>query len=128
MDEFARDASKRSGRKGICKRCDAARCRDYYGRNRDKVIARVLAARDPVEPREAVCPGCGEQFMATGRRRYCTPGCWPTVDRGATVTATCEWCDREFEARARDREHGWGRFCGKSCALRTRRAAERTAA
>ena len=120
VDEFARDASKASGHKSYCKRCDAARCRDYYSRNREQVIARMLAAREPVEPRELVCPGCGEPFTAKGRQRYCKPSHRPGGDRGAKVQAVCAWCGGEFEARARDRARGGGRFCCKSHALRAR--------
>jgi hypothetical protein len=39
------------------------------------------------------------------------------------VMVPCERCGREFEATVRDRERGWARFCGKSCSMRTRRAA-----
>jgi hypothetical protein len=89
LEEFARDASKASGRKGRCKSCDNARCRDYYARNRDKVIARVIARRGP--PQLATCPTCGEKFAKTnGRQRYCKPEHRPTTgDRGAKVTVTC---------------------------------------
>jgi hypothetical protein len=120
LEEFARDASKASGRKSYCKPCDAARCRDYSSRNSDKVLARVKAARPPVVPRELVCRGCGETFMTTGRRRYCKPECRPTGDRGAKVTVSCAWCNTDFEARARDRARGGGRFCCKSHALEAR--------
>jgi hypothetical protein len=120
LEEFARDASKASGHKGRCKSCDNARCRDYYARNRDKVIARVIARRD--SPQLATCPTCGEPFAKTnGRQRYCKPEHRPTTgDRGAKVTASCAWCGREFEARARDRARGGGRFCCKSHALQYR--------
>jgi hypothetical protein len=36
------------------------------------------------------------------------------------VTVLCEGCGEPFEARARDVERGWGRFCQKSCSLRAR--------
>jgi hypothetical protein len=58
--------------------------------------------------------------MATDRQRYCEVGCRPTADRAATVTVECAWCGRGFEARARDVECGWGRFCTKAHALRAR--------
>jgi hypothetical protein len=41
VDEFARDKSKGSGRKSICKACDNAKSSRYYAANRDRVIARV---------------------------------------------------------------------------------------
>lgn len=121
VGEFARDASKASGRKRLCKACDNARSRDYYSRNRERVLARVLAARGRVSPHEAVCAGCGERFMASGRQRYCEPSCRPAS--GATVITECERCGEPFEARARDRAKGLARFCGKSCAIRFRHAA-----
>ena len=116
LGEFSRDRSKASGRASICRACDALKGRRYYQANRDKVLAR----REPAPPREAVCAGCGEQFMATGRQVYCKPGCRPTGDRGAKVTVPCAWCGREFEAGARDRARGGGRFCCKSHGLQGR--------
>ena len=74
-------------------------------------------------PREAVCERCGETYTQTAARQlYCGKG-----SCGEFVTAACDGCGEPFEARARDREPGWARFCGKPCALRTRRAAERQA-
>jgi hypothetical protein len=74
-------------------------------------------------PREAECGRCGEPYTQTfARQLYCDrPGC------GEFVTVLCDGWWKPFEARARDRARGWARFCGKSCALRTRRAAEREA-
>jgi hypothetical protein len=119
LDEFARDASKASGRKGLCKSCDNAKSADYYARNRDRVIARVSARRG--SPRLATCASCGDPFTRTnGRQRYCEPACRPIGDRGAKITVSCGWCDGEFEARARDRARGAGRFCCKSHALQAR--------
>jgi hypothetical protein len=113
VEEFARDATKRLGRKGICKACDNAKSRRYYAAHRDEVLARVKRG-----PREAACASCGRTFTATnGRQRYCTPECRPVRDSGATVTVACEWCGREFEARARDRKRGGCRYCGRSCSL-----------
>jgi hypothetical protein len=37
------DRSKASGRKSVCKECDAAKSRAYYAENRERVIARVSA-------------------------------------------------------------------------------------
>jgi hypothetical protein len=67
-------------------------------------------------PREAVCESCGESYTQTAPRQlYCgREGC------GELVAATCEWCGQPFEARARDREKGFGRFHSKSCALQAR--------
>jgi DNA-directed RNA polymerase subunit RPC12/RpoP len=116
VDRFSRDRSKGSGRACICRPCDAEKGRRYYEANRERVLAR----HDPAPPREAVCGGCGERFMAKGRQRYCKPACRPTGDRGSKVSVECAWCGREFEARARDRARGGGRFCCKSHALQAR--------
>jgi hypothetical protein len=43
ISEFARDRSKTSDRKSICKRCDRLKARRYYQENREAVIARVSA-------------------------------------------------------------------------------------
>jgi hypothetical protein len=113
--EFSRDRSKASGRSSICRPCDALKGRRYYRENREQVLARHKAP-----PREAVCAGCGEPFTKHGRQRYCKPECRPAKVTGATVTVVCAWCGREFEARARDRARGGGRFCCKSHALQAR--------
>jgi len=113
---FSRDRSKASGRASICRACDALKGRRYYAANRDRVLA-----RHRVPPREVACAACGEPFVSTnGRHVYCKPACRPTGDRGAKVTASCAWCDHEFEARARDHARGGGRFCCKSHALQAR--------
>jgi hypothetical protein len=117
LDEFYPDSSKASGRMSRCRACDLEKGRRYYRANRDRILAR----HERAAPREAVCPGCGEPFVATnGRQVYCKPGCRPTGDRGAKVTVPCAWCGREFEARARDRARRGGRFCCKSHALQAR--------
>jgi hypothetical protein len=116
VDEFYRDSSKASGRMARCKACDLEKGKRYYAENR----ARILARHEPAALRELVCAGCDEPFMAQGRQRYCEPACRPTGDRGAKVTVECVWCGSEFEARARDRARGGGRFCCKSHALQAR--------
>jgi len=69
-------------------------------------------------PREAVCAGCGDTYLKTwARQLYCSKG-----SCGEFVTAGCERCGEPFEARTRDRQRGWARFCGKACALRARSA------
>jgi hypothetical protein len=45
VEEFARDRSKASGRKSLCKACDNAKSKDYYAANRERVIERNTAAR-----------------------------------------------------------------------------------
>jgi len=118
LGEFYPDASKAAGRMSRCRACDLEKCRAYYAASRERILAR----HEPTPPREAVCAGCGGTFTATSaRQRYCEPSCRPTTgDRGAKVTLECAWCGREFEARARDRARGHGRFCGRSCALQGR--------
>lgn len=77
-------------------------------------------------PRDKPCEKCGETFTQTRPfEPYCST-CRPAPDgyTGKTVTATCEGCGEPFEARARDRERGWARFCGKSCAMKGRVAAQ----
>jgi hypothetical protein len=39
IGEFARDESKASGRKSICRACDREKSRDYYERNRERKLA-----------------------------------------------------------------------------------------
>jgi hypothetical protein len=73
--------------------------------------------RVKVLPCEKRCERCGETFRQTKPfEPYCGE-CRPdrSEPRGKTVTAVCEGCGEEFEARRRDRERGWGRWCGKAC-------------
>ena len=121
VDEFPRDASKASGRASICRACDREKGRRYYHANRDRVLARYKASRVP-----RVCASCGEPYMGHGRQVYCQPGCRPTTDSGAKVAAVCEYCERDFDARARDVARGAGRYCSKACGLRDRSRPGRT--
>jgi hypothetical protein len=110
--------------------CDVCSNPVEYNRRWRRGETHTPAHRGPryvkVLPREAVCKGCGEDFMQTApAQRYCSRECCPPT--GAKVTVPCDGCGRPFEARVRDRERGWGRFCGKSCAMRANRAAEREA-
>jgi hypothetical protein len=57
--DFARDASKPSGRTSICKPCDREKARRYYQENRDAKLARA-AARRP----ERRCEECGDPVPA----------------------------------------------------------------
>jgi hypothetical protein len=72
VDEFARDVSKRSGRKSICKGCDRVKAAAYYAANREAVAARTAARRPSAEPRF-----CSECFvLLEGRRRVvCSSRC-----------------------------------------------------
>ena len=62
-DEFARDASKRDGRKSVCKTCNRARAQAYYEANREKVIARVQA-------RNAKVRNTPQPLRRRSQRRY----------------------------------------------------------
>jgi hypothetical protein len=42
VDDFARDRSKASGRKSLCRSCDRERSRAYYREHREAVIPRVV--------------------------------------------------------------------------------------
>jgi hypothetical protein len=120
VGEFSPDRSKASGRMSICRACVREKSRVYYRANRERVLARMAARRGP--PKVATCPTCGERFTnANGRQRYCKPSHRPSGgDRGAKVEAVCDWCGRDFIARARDRARGLGRFCCKSHAQQGR--------
>ena len=50
LSDFARDRSKASGRKSICKLCDREKARRYYATNREAVLARVRASLGPRTP------------------------------------------------------------------------------
>jgi hypothetical protein len=39
LEEFARDASKASGHKSLCKACDRVKSRRYYEANRERKLA-----------------------------------------------------------------------------------------
>ena len=113
----ARSRTKSSSRSHYCDGCST---KAAYNRRWRAAITNPIEPRPYVRalPCEATCEACGDMYVKTwGPQLYCGKG-----SCGEFVTAACERCGREFEARTRDREHGWGRFYGKSCALRTRRA------
>lgn len=68
LEEFARDGSKASGRKGLCKLCDRAKSSRYYEANRDAKLAKAAErnARRRGGPR--LCDRCGEP--ATSSRHW----------------------------------------------------------
>ena len=45
VGEFSPDSSKASGQSSICRACDRAKSRRYYEANRERVLARVKAAK-----------------------------------------------------------------------------------
>lgn len=66
-EEFARDKSKASGRKSVCRECDSAKSRRYYEANKDLVYVRITAEGSP--PR--MCEnGCGREATSS-RHWYC---------------------------------------------------------
>jgi hypothetical protein len=89
VGEFARDRSKRRRRKSWCKRCDAARSRAYYERNRERKLAAVKVHQAKL--REERGP------------RLCACGA-PTVSRRSRY---CEACRLEAELR---RHPGWAKL------------------
>jgi hypothetical protein len=51
LPAFARDASKGSGYKSICRACDRERSREYYRANRERKLAKAKArAATPDQP------------------------------------------------------------------------------
>jgi hypothetical protein len=111
---------KRRGRPRLC--CEACSTKAAYSRRWRKGETHSPPPTPYVRlpPREEVCERCGETYEKTfGPQRYCgRPGC------AEFVTVACDGCGQDFEARVRDRERGWARFCGKACATRTRRTNE----
>ena len=45
VGEFSPDRSKASGRTSICRACDRAKSKRYYRKNRERVLARMKAAK-----------------------------------------------------------------------------------
>jgi hypothetical protein len=71
-DQMAKDASTRTGRKGLCVPCDLAKSRRYYAENRERILARAAAKRPAPEPK--FCSECGEK-LEPPRRVVCSPRC-----------------------------------------------------
>ena len=98
--------------------CPGCSTKAAYNRRWRAGITNPLPPKPKVRllPCDAVCGRCGGTYLKTSARQlYCGEG-----SCGEFVTVGCDHCGREFEARARDRERGWARFCGKSCALKAR--------
>lgn len=69
LDAFARDRSKKHGRKAVCKACDTERGKAYYAAHRDGVLQRVKksqAAKRQPKP----CTVCGAETISR-RHSYC---------------------------------------------------------
>lgn len=73
LEEMARDASRASGRKGVCRGCDRARSRAYYAAHRVEVLARAAAKRPAPAPRS--CSECGESFEGRWNQLVCGRRC-----------------------------------------------------
>ena len=70
--EFARDATRRTGRKSICASCDREKSKRYYHEHREAVRARAAAKRPAPAPK--FCGECG--VLLEGRRRVvCSSRC-----------------------------------------------------
>jgi hypothetical protein len=109
-----------------CDECSTGQAYSRRWRAGETHSGRPGPPRVKLLPREKSCERCGGTFTQTKPfEPYCGP-CRPAPDAptGAKVAAICEGCGVEFEARARDRERGWGRFCTKSCAMKVRVAAQ----
>jgi hypothetical protein len=65
LSEWALDASKPSGRGSLCRVCDRERSRAYYAANREAVLARAAARREPAPAR--FCSECRVELE--GRHR-----------------------------------------------------------
>jgi hypothetical protein len=77
VDGFARDASKASGYKGLCKPCDREKSRHYYLAHREERLAKAKArACERVERPEVRCRVCGRLFARSRRDRlFCPKRC-----------------------------------------------------
>jgi ribosomal protein S27AE len=104
--EFARDATRRTGRKNICADCDRAKSAAYYAANRDAVLARSVARRPPALDPIRVCSECG--VLLEGLRRVvCSSRCGAVRFRRTNPAAYAERERRKVEwRRARRREGG----------------------
>ena len=104
VSDFARDASKASGRKSHCKACDAAKSRRWYAdpKNRVKKLAAMAARRVPASPR--FCSEC-DAPLASGRRVVCSRRCKDRRYRRLHPEAFAAKQARK-RARRREREKG----------------------
>jgi hypothetical protein len=65
LEEFTHDERTISGAGTYCRPCDAERSREYYQRNRERILARAAAKRGPRPVRH--CSECGVELE--GRHR-----------------------------------------------------------
>jgi len=108
LRDFARDATKRTGLRSICKPCDSAR-------------KRPAKPRIPATAR--TCAVCGKHFEANGKQRYCTIACRDRrsrIDRTLTVVM-CSHCGKPTAKARRELAKYPKPYCSKSCASRARR-------
>lgn len=72
VEEFTFDRDKRCGRGSYCRPCEQERSRDYYQRNRERILARMAARRGPAPVR--FCSECRVELE--GRQRVvCSSRC-----------------------------------------------------
>jgi hypothetical protein len=72
VEEFTFDRDKRCGRGSYCRPCEQERSRDYYQRNRERILARMAARRGPAPAR--FCSECRVELE--GRQRVvCSSRC-----------------------------------------------------
>lgn len=119
-DKFARDASKTTGHKTICKACDNARCKHYYATG-GKGHTSCAWCSNPVQGRRFCNPLCAENhawerreapirlsncitchvtFAALRRGSYCSVACKPKPKYGINgpktyPPRTCAICGTE---------------------------------
>jgi hypothetical protein len=117
-DAFAVDRSKPTGRKSVCKACDAERCRRYYERNRVQRLAAQnernarLRARRP----RRMCARCDVVPAATSRHRYCDACRQAVAEERETKPygrnlRTCEACGDTYRPHRHD-QRACSRYCG----------------
>ena len=70
VDGFSRDASRKDGRMARCRECDNAASKARYMANRETLLARARARREP--PASATCEECGDTFKPSQNgQRFC---------------------------------------------------------
>jgi hypothetical protein len=72
LSEWSRDASKPSGFGSLCRACTRRRSRQFYARNRERILEKAAARRGP--PPLRFCSECAVELE--GRRRVvCSERC-----------------------------------------------------
>ena len=105
VGDFVVDRSKRGGRGSLCRECDRERAREYYAANRDAVLARAAAKREPRPP--AFCSECGVQLEGRQRVICGKSGCRDRRFRRLHPDAYAER-ERQKVVRRRERRRAAG--------------------